>query len=193
MSSENRPTVLFVDDNQEARFLLGKMLEGTCEVVSTGSAEEALEVLSKRFSEEAPDLFLMDIRLPGGRSGAELLHLLQDFGLVEEVPAVALTTYAGPGDREALLEEGFDEYVSKPFRREELIGAIDRVLGSALPREPPLSEGPQVKGFPRRLEVPRLGGHRLSYCARSSCCARPLRHPSGQFMSPRDLPIIKTC
>ncbi|MCS3830723.1 CheY-like chemotaxis protein [Salinibacter ruber] len=145
MSSENRPTVLFVDDNQEVRFLLEKMLEGTCEVVSAGSAEEALEVLSKRFGGEPPDLFLLDIRLPGSRSGAELLRLLQDFGLAEEVPAVALTTYAGPGDREALLEEGFDEYVSKPFRREELIGAIDRVLGSALPREPPSSEGSQVR------------------------------------------------
>ncbi|MCS3859694.1 CheY-like chemotaxis protein [Salinibacter ruber] len=138
MSSENRPTVLFVDDNQEARFLLEKMLDGTCEIVSTASAEDALHVLSERFSEGAPDLFLLDIRLSGSRSGAELLRLLQDFGLAEEVPAVALTTYAGPGDREALLEEGFDEYVSKPFRREELIGAIDRVLGSALPREPPL-------------------------------------------------------
>jgi CheY-like chemotaxis protein len=133
MSSENRPTVLFVDDNQEARFLLGKMLEGTCEVVSAGSAEEALEVLSKRFGGEPPDLFLLDIRLPGSRSGAELLHLLQDFGLVEEVPAVALTTYAKPGDREALLEKGFDEYVSKPFSREELIGALDRALSGALP------------------------------------------------------------
>ena len=131
MSSENRPTVLFVDDNQEARFLLEKMLEGTCEVVSAGSAEEALEVLSKRFGGEPPDLFLMDIRLPGSRSGAELLHLLQDFGLAEEVPAVALTTYAGPGDREALLEEGFDEYVSKPFLREELIGALRRALRPA--------------------------------------------------------------
>ncbi len=141
MSSENRPTVLFVDDNQEARLLLEKMLDGTCKIVSTASAEDALHVLSERFSEGAPDLFLLDIRLSGGRSGAELLRLLQDFGLAEEVPAVALTTYAGPGDREALLEEGFDEYVSKPFRREELIGAIDRVLGSALPREPP----PQVR------------------------------------------------
>ncbi|MCS4142780.1 CheY-like chemotaxis protein [Salinibacter ruber] len=111
--------------------MIKEMMEGTCEVVSAGSAEEALEVLSKRFSEEAPDLFLLDIRLPGGRSGTELLHLLQDFGLTEEVRAVALTTYAGPGDREALLEEGFDEYVSKPFLREELIGALRRALRPA--------------------------------------------------------------
>ncbi len=125
------PSVLFVEDDREARFLLEKMLEGTCEVVCAASAEEALSALSERFGEEAPDLFLLDIRLPGGRSGVELLHLLRDFGLMDEVPAVALTTYAGPGDREALLEEGFDEHVSKPFLREELIGALE----SALPRE----------------------------------------------------------
>lgn len=127
------PSILFVEDDRETQFLIKEMMEGTCEVVSAGSAEEALEVLSKRFGGEPPDLFLMDIRLPGSRSGAELLNLLQDFGLAEEVPAVALTTYAGPGDREALLEEGFDEYVSKPFSREELIGALDRALSGASP------------------------------------------------------------
>ncbi len=110
------------------------MLKETCEVVCAASGEEALQVLSESFGEGAPDLFLMDIRLPGGRSGVELLHLLRDFGLTDEVPAVALTTYAGPGGREALLEEGFDEHVSKPFLREELIGALQ----SALPQGTPL-------------------------------------------------------
>jgi CheY-like chemotaxis protein len=127
------PSILFVEDDREARLLLEEMLEGTCEVVCAASAEEALSALSERFGEGAPDLFLLDIRLPGGRSGVELLHLLRDFGLTEEVPAVALTTYAGSGNREALLEEGFDGHVSKPFLREELIGALE----SALPHEPP--------------------------------------------------------
>jgi len=71
-------------------------MERTCEVVSAGSAEEALEVLSKRFSVMRPDLFLVDIRLPGGRSGTKLLHLLRDFEPENEVPAVA--TYTGPRD-----------------------------------------------------------------------------------------------
>ncbi len=111
------------------------MLEGTYEVVSAGGADEALSALSEHFSERPPDLFLLDIRLPGGRNGVELLHLLQDFGLAESVPAVALTTYAQQDDREALLAEGFDGHVSKPFRREELIGALRGALRPADARE----------------------------------------------------------
>lgn len=45
-----------------------------------------------------------------------------------EAPAIALTTYGMPGDREALLEEGFDEHVSKPFTTADLTDTIDQVL-----------------------------------------------------------------
>jgi len=127
------PSILFVEDDRETQFLIKEMLEGTCEVVCAASAEEALSVLRERFSEEPPDLFLLDIRLPGRRSGTELLHLLRDFEPTREVPAVALTTYAGPENREALLEEGFDRHVGKPFRRTELTGAIDQALSGASP------------------------------------------------------------
>lgn len=46
----------------------------------------------------------------------------------EKIPAIALTAYAMPGDREELLEKGFDGYVSKPFTRAELTEAIEQVL-----------------------------------------------------------------
>lgn len=45
-----------------------------------------------------------------------------------EAPAIALTTYGMPGDRERLLEEGFDEHVSKPFTTTGLTEVIDRLL-----------------------------------------------------------------
>ncbi|WP_263786888.1 response regulator [Salinibacter grassmerensis] len=146
MSSTDLPSILFVDDDREVRFLLEKTLEGTFEVVSAGSAGEALAVLGNEepgdgeresgnrepvFCDSQPDLFLLDIRLPGGRDGVELLHLLQDFGLAESAPAVALTTYARREERRALLAEGFDGHVSKPFRREELVGALRRALRPA--------------------------------------------------------------
>ncbi|MCS3698360.1 response regulator [Salinibacter ruber] len=140
MGQTDLPSILLVDDDPQMPFLLEEMVEGTFEVVSASSAEEALSLLSERFSEQLPDLFLLDIRLPGGRSGVELLHLLRDFGLAGnsgladnsglagEVPAVALTTHAGPEKRAALLAEGFDEHVSKPFFREELFEALRRAL-----------------------------------------------------------------
>ncbi len=48
-----------------------------------------------------------------------------------QVPAIALTAYAMPGDREDFLEKGFDEYVSKPFTRDDLTEAIESTLNPA--------------------------------------------------------------
>lgn len=68
----------------------------------------------------------MDINLGEGKSGTELLHLLRDQEPAEGIPAVAVTAYAMPGDREALLNKGFDGYVGKPFAKAELTETIDR-------------------------------------------------------------------
>lgn len=105
----------------------------TFSVTSAASAEEALSVLS---SGEQFDLFLLDIRLGEGKDGVELLRLLRDLGPTASVSAVALTTYGMKGDRETLLAEGFDGYVSKPFSKAELTAAISR----ALPGQDPLGE-----------------------------------------------------
>jgi CheY-like chemotaxis protein len=124
MSAPDRPRILFVDDNPEVRLLLRQMLEGTYDLALAADAEEALGILE----DEEFDLFLLDIKLGEGRSGTELLRLLRDWEPTASVPAVALTTYGLKGDREALLAQGFDEHVSKPFFREELTEAIDQVL-----------------------------------------------------------------
>lgn len=73
----------------------------------------------------------MDINLGAGKEGTKLLHLLQRREDTASVPAVALTAYAMPGDREELLSEGFDEYVGKPFTEEELTEAIYQALALA--------------------------------------------------------------
>jgi CheY-like chemotaxis protein len=129
MSSQDQPCILFVDDNPEVRLLLKQMLKGTYDLILASNAEEALSILGgEQFDYEKPDLFLLDIKLGTGRSGTELLRLLRDLEPTASVPAIALTTSAMPGDREALLAEGFDGYVSKPFFRDGLTEAIDRAL-----------------------------------------------------------------
>lgn len=127
MSSSKLPRILSVEDNPETRVVLKHHLQEGYEVAFASGAEEALEVLGK----EDFDLLLVDINLGEGRSGTELLHLLRDWAPTRDIPAVAVTAYAMPGDREDLLEEGFDGYVSKPFTKANLIETIDRALSDA--------------------------------------------------------------
>lgn len=117
--------ILFVDDDPDTRRLLKTLFEGEYDFSLAASLEEAWEAL------QGPtfDLLLLDIRLEEPDSGLRLLQEAREQKMVgEEIPAVALTTYATEGDRERLLESGFDAYVEKPFRRDELAETIDQVL-----------------------------------------------------------------
>ncbi len=124
MSSPNLPRILFVEDNSDVRLFLKQLLQEDYDFVFASDAEEALDVL-----DAGPfDLLLLDIKLGDGKSGTELLHLLREREPAVEAPAIALTTYGMPGDREALLDEGFDEHVSKPFSTAGLTEVIDQLL-----------------------------------------------------------------
>jgi CheY-like chemotaxis protein len=124
MSPPHSPRILFVEDNSDVRLFLKQLLREDYDLVLATDAEEALGTL-----DAGPfDLLLLDIKLGAGKSGTELLHHLRERDPAVEAPAIALTTYGMPGDRERLLDEGFDEHVSKPFTTADLTEKIDRVL-----------------------------------------------------------------
>jgi CheY-like chemotaxis protein len=126
MSISTSPRILFVEDHPDVRLFLKQLLQEDYDFVLTSNAEEALDVL-----DAGPfDLLLLDIRLGDGKSGTELLHLLREREPAVKAPAFALTTHALPGDREKLLGEGFDEYMSKPFTTADLAEKIDGLLGA---------------------------------------------------------------
>lgn len=126
MNSSNTPHLLSVEDNPETRLLLTHLLNGDYNVTSVPDVDEALDAVNSA----SFDLLLLDINLDSGEEGTKLLHMIRDREGSEHVPAVALTAYAMPGDREALLAEGFDGYVSKPFTGRELTETIDHVLAA---------------------------------------------------------------
>lgn len=119
------PHILSVEDNRETRLLLKHLLGESSQLTFATTADEALGVLNL---EASVDLLLVDINLGSGPSGTDLLREVKARDEIEDIPAIALTAYAMPGDREELLEEGFDGYVSKPFTYEELVDTIDQTL-----------------------------------------------------------------
>lgn len=121
MSPSEKPRILAVEDNSETQLLLEHLLKESFRVLVVGGVEEALEAAD----EQTFDALLLDINLSEQRTGTDLLHLLRERDHLSDVPAIALTAYAMPGDREDFLEAGFNQYVSKPFTREDLTEAIE--------------------------------------------------------------------
>lgn len=110
--------VLVVDDEADARELLRRLLaERGCEVVTAGSAEDALEVLAA----EPCDVLLTDIGMPG-TDGYELLRLVRAANDAQTV--IAVTAFARPEDRERALAAGFDGHLGKPVNPVRLLQLI---------------------------------------------------------------------
>jgi PAS domain S-box-containing protein len=117
--------ILAVDDEADAREIVSFMLQmNGARVTSANSAVEALEIL-KGADGKLPDVLLSDISMPN-ESGYALLEKVR--ALPEEnggqIPAVALTAFNRPEDRQSAFEAGFQKHLGKPVEMEDLIAAI---------------------------------------------------------------------
>ncbi|HEV8311292.1 MAG TPA: ATP-binding protein, partial [Methylomirabilota bacterium] len=124
--------VLLVDDEADAREVLTALLEEHgARVTAAASAAEALE----RLERVRPDVLVSDLSMPD-EDGYALIRrvrtLPSDRG--GQIPAVALTAYAGVEDRERAFAAGFEVHVAKPVEGGELAAAIMAGLVSASSR-----------------------------------------------------------
>ena len=116
--------VLLVEDNENTIFLIEDLLEDTASLTAVRSADAAMDATADRKF----DLVLIDINLGAGGSGIDLLHALRERAVYRDTPIAAVTAIAMPGDREALLGEGFDDYLAKPFSADDLLDLVTRHL-----------------------------------------------------------------
>ena len=117
--------ILAVEDNPDTLKLLRYMLASKYEAEFSAQVDEALHLAS-----ESPyHLFLLDINLGEDRTGIDLLGLLRECSGNASTPAIALTAYAMPGDKDRFIHAGFNGYLSKPFTRNALYAAIENVVG----------------------------------------------------------------
>lgn len=120
MPSAKKLHILTVEDNPDTQTLLRYMLQQHFNMSFSSHVDEALDLAA----EKEFNLFLLDINLGEARTGVDLLHLLREQPRYANTPALALTAYAMPGDRERFLDAGFNGYISKPFTRRELLDTI---------------------------------------------------------------------
>ncbi|WP_426220065.1 EAL domain-containing response regulator [Pseudomonas sp. DWRC2-2] len=117
-------TLLIVDDEPQVRKLLETLLhhEGY-QTVSASSGEEALQVVAQ----QAPDLILLDIMMPG-MDGYEVASQLKSDDVTAGIPIIMLSALSDPGARVSGLESGAEEFISKPIERIELSLRVRNLL-----------------------------------------------------------------
>ncbi len=126
------PHLLVVDDDARLRELLRRYLsESGFRITTAADTAEA----RRQVSSFAFDLVVLDVMLPG-ESG---LDLTRDLHRENKLPVLLLTAMAEPEDRVNGLEQGADDYLSKPFEPRELVLRIRNLL-QRRPRTTPCGE-----------------------------------------------------
>ncbi|BCL36984.1 PAS domain S-box protein [Nostoc sp. MS1] len=118
--------VLIVDDEPDIRDLVSFILEDyEVEVTAVSSAQEALEALSQSL----PDVLVSDIGMPDV-DGYMLIRQIRERSPQEggDIPAIALTAYAGEINQQQALASGFHLHISKPVDPDALIEAIGSLI-----------------------------------------------------------------
>jgi DNA-binding response OmpR family regulator len=140
VSNTARARILVVDDDDDVRELVRILLERAGFDVTT--AADGREGLRRAYALR-PDLIILDIAMPH-LSGWDALDRIRD---VSDVPVLMLTASASEGEKVRGLRGGANDYVTKPFGRQELLARIDVLLR----RSPARDEQPEVldDGFVR--------------------------------------------
>ena len=122
MNTQDVPTVFIVDDDRDVRESLQELLESVgLQSKSFGTAQEFL--LSPR--SDGPSCLILDVRLPG-ISGLDLQHELKR-GKVS-IPIIFLTAHADVPMSVKAMKSGAVEFLTKPFRQQDLLDAVQRSL-----------------------------------------------------------------
>ena len=120
-SGETMPLqILVVDDEPAMVGALGALLgQAGHRIIAAYDGEEAL----RRFREDAPDLVLLDLAMPG-MDGATVCRRIRE---VSDTPVIVVSGERDEGAPVELLDIGADDYVRKPFRAEELLARVRAV------------------------------------------------------------------
>ncbi len=119
-----RKRILVVDDEIYIVHILefSLTMEGY-EVLTASDGEEALQVIEQ----ERPDLVVLDIMMPK-LDGYEVCHRLREDEDFRALPVILLSAKGRPIDRDAGLQAGADDYITKPFSPRKLLEKIRELL-----------------------------------------------------------------
>lgn len=116
--------ILVVDDEPDIRMLVRMVLERAGHaVIEAANGNEALTALETSH----PDLMLLDMRMPG-LDGWAVLERMRAENWFARIPVVVLSAHVDAAASRKALQEGCSGYIGKPFRPQELVETVEKVL-----------------------------------------------------------------
>lgn len=122
---KSEKNVLIVEDEPDNRDIMCSVVQDVAgyRASAVADGEEALAAVASK----APDLILLDLVLPG-LDGFEVARRLKSNAATQDIPILAISALARPGDRNQALAVGCDDYIDKPFGLDDLVAKINRLL-----------------------------------------------------------------
>jgi len=118
------PRILSIDDSKTIRLHLARLLRPfACELLEAANGEEGLAVATRA----NPDLIILDYNMPVMDGIAMLRKMREDPGL-KRTPVIMLTADSGLQSLATVARLGVRNYVTKPFREEELLAKVGRII-----------------------------------------------------------------
>ena len=119
--------ILLAEDNEANQFLIKAITKSKdWDITVVDDGDKAVE----EFEKNEFDLVLMDVQMPV-MNGYEATRIIRDIEQREKrnhTPIIALTAYAMKSDKDLCIEAGMDDYISKPFKRQQFLDSIMDVI-----------------------------------------------------------------
>ncbi|MEL6148437.1 MAG: response regulator transcription factor [Chloroflexota bacterium] len=180
IQSETRQILIVEDDEGTAEMMKRLLGDAGYEVMSVDMAETAID----RLELNVPDLILLDLHLPDA-NGIEFLYSVRQQSFI---PMIVISGYTQHHDKVAALEAGADDFLTKPFARDELLARVKALL-----RRVEWTPEPQTRIRVRKLELdmPRrqamIGGRRLHLTPIEYGLLATLMRRAGETVTHNDL------
>lgn len=177
------PKILVVDDDQDIIELLQAILEAEgWETLTSVDGAQALRTIER----ELPDLVILDIMMPK-IDGFGVLRRLREWS---QIPIIALSARGEVTDKVKCLNLGADDYITKPFRGDELIARAKAVLrrseaANAIPAQPSFTRGDlKIDFVERRVTV---AGNEVKFTATEYSLLREFVLNAGKVLTHANL------
>ena len=121
-------SILLVEDDELNADIILSYLKPYCSASHVIDGEKAVAICK----EQKYDLILMDINLKGMNGIEAMVKIRKLDNYYKKIPVIAVTALAMTGDREKLLSVGFDDYLSKPFERTQLLKMLSDTLKTGI-------------------------------------------------------------